>query len=158
MEIKKSIIINRPAAVVWEVLGTQFGVAYKWASGLNHSESYGKPELESAHCNDRSCELPTGNIKEVIRTFDTKNYALAYEVLEDFPFFVDKGINHWKLTELGGQTEVNMHLKITTKGFVGKLMGPMMKLHRCMSGMIMCLNREQRLIFILGDSFGIDIN
>ncbi|MEM9887943.1 MAG: RNA polymerase sigma factor [Bacteroidota bacterium] len=29
---------------------------------------------------------------------------------------------------------------------------------RCMSGMIMCLNREQRLIFILGASFGIDHN
>ncbi|TMM28860.1 RNA polymerase sigma factor [Polaribacter aestuariivivens] len=27
---------------------------------------------------------------------------------------------------------------------------------QCMSGMIMCLNREQRLIFILGTSFGID--
>lgn len=26
---------------------------------------------------------------------------------------------------------------------------------KCMSGMIMCLNREQRLIYILGDSFGI---
>lgn len=29
---------------------------------------------------------------------------------------------------------------------------------RCMSGMIMCLNREQRLIYILGDTFGIDHN
>ncbi len=27
---------------------------------------------------------------------------------------------------------------------------------RCMSGMLMCLNREQRLIFILGDTFGVD--
>jgi len=27
---------------------------------------------------------------------------------------------------------------------------------RCMSGMLLCLNREQRLIYILGDSFGID--
>ena len=27
---------------------------------------------------------------------------------------------------------------------------------RCMSGMLMCLTREQRLIYILGDSFGID--
>lgn len=27
---------------------------------------------------------------------------------------------------------------------------------RCMSGMLMCLTREQRLIFILGDTFGID--
>lgn len=29
---------------------------------------------------------------------------------------------------------------------------------RCMSGMIMCLNREQRLLFILGESFSIDHN
>ena len=29
---------------------------------------------------------------------------------------------------------------------------------RCMSGMLMCLTREQRLIYILGDSFGIDHN
>ncbi|WKN44744.1 RNA polymerase sigma factor [Tunicatimonas pelagia] len=27
---------------------------------------------------------------------------------------------------------------------------------RCMSGMLMCLNREQRLIYILGDTFGVD--
>lgn len=29
---------------------------------------------------------------------------------------------------------------------------------RCMSGMIMCLTREQRLLFIIGDTFGIDHN
>ena len=29
---------------------------------------------------------------------------------------------------------------------------------RCMSGMLMCLDREQRLIYILGDTFGIDHN
>ena len=29
---------------------------------------------------------------------------------------------------------------------------------RCMSGMLMCLTREQRLIYILGDIFGIDHN
>ncbi|MEL6970727.1 MAG: RNA polymerase sigma factor, partial [Bacteroidota bacterium] len=27
---------------------------------------------------------------------------------------------------------------------------------RCMSGMLMCLTREQRLIFIVGDSYGVD--
>jgi len=29
---------------------------------------------------------------------------------------------------------------------------------RCMSGMLMCLNREQRLIYILGDTFNVDHN
>lgn len=29
---------------------------------------------------------------------------------------------------------------------------------RCMSGMLMCLTREQRLIYLLGDTFGVDHN
>lgn len=29
---------------------------------------------------------------------------------------------------------------------------------RCLSGMLMCLNREQRLIYIIGETFGIDHN
>ncbi len=29
---------------------------------------------------------------------------------------------------------------------------------RCMSGMLMCLTREQRLIYVLGDTFGVDHN
>lgn len=28
--------------------------------------------------------------------------------------------------------------------------------YRCLSGMIMCLNREQRLLFIVGETFGVD--
>ncbi len=30
--------------------------------------------------------------------------------------------------------------------------------YRCLSGMIMCLSREQRLIFIVGETFGVDHN
>jgi len=29
---------------------------------------------------------------------------------------------------------------------------------RCLSGMLMCLNREQRLVYIIGETFGIDHN
>ena len=30
--------------------------------------------------------------------------------------------------------------------------------YRCLSGMIMCLTREQRLLFIVGETFGVDHN
>lgn len=30
--------------------------------------------------------------------------------------------------------------------------------YRCLSGMLMCLNREQRLIYIIGETFGVDHN
>ena len=129
MEFKKEIIIEQPISQVWEVLGNQFGDAYKWASGLNHSKSFGTPQIEAAHCNNRACELPTGNIKEVLRKFDPENFILEYEVIEGFPFFVDTAINNWQLSSIGSnKTKVNMHLVVKTKGFVGAVMGPMMKL------------------------------
>ena len=91
MEFKKSIIVNQPINQVWEVLGNQYGEAYKWASGLYHSEGFGTPQLEGASCNNRACETSTGKIKEKIRVFDEQNYELEYEVIEGFPFFVDSG-------------------------------------------------------------------
>ena len=35
MEFKREIIIHKPVAEVWEVLGNHYGEAYKWASGLS---------------------------------------------------------------------------------------------------------------------------
>lgn len=127
MEFIKEIIIEKPADQVWEVLGNQYGEAYKWASGINHSSSYGKAELTQANCNNRTCELPSGKIEEVIRVFDPNNHVLEYEVIQGFPFFVESGVNHWELASLGSRTKVHMHLTITTKGIMGKVMGPMMK-------------------------------
>ncbi|MEM6804546.1 MAG: hypothetical protein AAF696_24310 [Bacteroidota bacterium] len=76
MEFKKEININQPIHKVWEVLGNQFGDAYKWASGLNHSQTFGSPRIEAAPSSNRACELPSGKIKEAIRKFDPQNYVL----------------------------------------------------------------------------------
>ena len=67
MEIKKEIIVNKPAAEVWSVLGDQFGEAYLWAQGLYHSKSLGAPKIEGAHCSDRVCDTSFGKIKEEIK-------------------------------------------------------------------------------------------
>lgn len=128
MEFKRTIIIDQTIEEVWDVLGNQFGEAYKWAGGLYHSSGYGKPTIQAATYNNRTCDTSQGKIKEVIRDFDPQNYRLVYEVIEGFPFFVDRGINHWQLQEQGNKTQVNMHLIIKTKGLMGALMGPMMKM------------------------------
>lgn len=128
MEFKKSMLIDRPVDEVWEVLGNQYTAAYKWAAGLYHSEGEGTPKIEGAACNNRSCDTSFGRIKEEIRAFDADNFKLSYEVIEGFPFFVDKGINNWKLMPKGNKTQVDMHLVVTTKGLMGAIMGPMMKL------------------------------
>lgn len=128
MEFRREIIIDQPIEEVWDIVGNKFGEAYKWASGINYSESYGTPKIEQAHCNNRSCDLASGKIKEVIRVFDPKNYILEYEVIEGFPFFVASGINNWRLTNLDGRTKINMHLVIKTKGIIGAIMNPLMKM------------------------------
>lgn len=128
MEFKKEIIIDKSIEQVWDVLGNQFGEAYKWAGGLKHSEAFGAPKIDGAVCNNRACDTTTGSIKEVIRKFDPAKNELEYEVIEGFPFFVNTAINNWKLTSKGKQTKVNMHLVIQTKGIVGSIMSPMMKM------------------------------
>ena len=128
MEIKKSLILNAPIDRVWDVLGNDFGGAAKWASGLYHSEGYGAPQLAGAACNNRACDTSFGKIKEVIRVFDAKNHHLAYEVIEGFPGFIKSGVNNWRLTSLGDKTRVDIHFIAVTRGLLGKIMGPMMKM------------------------------
>ena len=128
MEFNREIIINKPIEAAWEILGNQFGEAYKWARGLKHSNAYGQPVLAGASCNNRACDTTQGKIKEVIRNFDPDNYRLSYEVIEGFPFFVESGVNNWQLIPQGKMTQVKMHLVIKTKGLMGAILGPLMKM------------------------------
>lgn len=128
MEIKRTFIVNQPIEQVWDILGNDFGGAHKWASGLYHSEGYGKPQLAGASCNNRACDTSQGAIKEVIRVFDPAGYHLAYEVIEGFPGFVKSGVNNWRLKSMGQQTQVDIHFIAETQGLLGVFMGPMMKL------------------------------
>ncbi len=127
MEFRKSIVVDKSIDQVWEVLGNQYAEAYRWASGLYHSKGKGAPVLQGATCDQRVCETDFGTVREKLRTLDAENYVLSYEVMEGFPFFVDTGVNNWKLTPEAGSTRVDIHLVITTKGFVGSVMSPMLK-------------------------------
>ncbi|OAV45179.1 SRPBCC family protein [Lewinella sp. 4G2] len=128
MEIKTTFTVNKPIDQVWDVLGNDFGGAAKWASGLYHSEGYGAPQIEGAACNNRACDTDFGKIKEVIKTFDAKHYHLAYAVIEGFPGFVKSGVNNWRLTPKGNQTQVDIHFIGELQGVMGFLMKPMMKM------------------------------
>ncbi len=128
MNIKKEIIVNKPIAQVWEVLGDQYGEAYKWASGLDHSEGLGLPKLEGAPCSQRTCQTSFGKITEAVRTYDESRYELEYEVIKGFPGFIDTAINNWQLQATGNGTKVLIDFNMTTKGFLGLFMAPLMKM------------------------------
>lgn len=129
MKIQREITVNKSVEEVWEVLGNQYTEAYQWASGLYHSEGFGKPTLEGATCSSRACNTSFGQLKEEIRVFDEKEYKLSYEVVEGFPSFIAKGVNNWSLTSLGeNQTKVTMMFEGQTTGIKGAIMGTMMRM------------------------------
>ena len=139
MNIQKEILVNKPASEVWEVLGTQFQDAYKWARGLDHSQGHGEAAFDGASCSNRTCEVPGfGKIQEVIKKFDSEKYILAYEVTYGFPDFITSAVNTWKLTAQGFNTKVEMNMEMQTKGIKGAIMGPMMKmnLNKMISGVL----------------------
>ncbi len=128
MNIKKEIIVHQPIDKVWEVLGDQYGQAYKWASGLDHSEALGRAKIQGAPCSQRSCQTNFGQITEAVRKYDPSSHELEYEVIKGFPGFIDTATNNWQLQSAGQSTKVFIDFNMTTKGFLGLFMGPLMKM------------------------------
>jgi len=128
MKITTEIIINKPTLDVWEIAGNQFGSAHIWASALTHTEGSGRKMTEQV-CESRTCDIKgMGRIHERLLEFDAKNFVLTYEVTNGFPFFVERGINRWMMTPEGSVTRLQSVAEITTRGFVGTLMAPLMKM------------------------------
>ncbi|NOT88109.1 MAG: SRPBCC family protein [Lysobacter sp.] len=128
MKIITEIVVDKPVRMVWDVLGNQFGNAHVWGSALIHTEGSGR-QLSGQVCESRTCDIKgMGRIRENLLEFDPENFALKYEVVQGFPFFVERGVNLWTLTEEGAATRVRSVAEITTKGIVGAMMAPMMKM------------------------------
>jgi len=129
MEVKKEITVNKTITEVWEVLGNQYGEAYKWAKGVYHSEAHGQPKISGAMCSNRACNTSFGKLQEEVKVFKP-NQQLSYEVIEGFPGFIETGVNNWYLSKIGAnKTKVTMHFVGKTRGFIGLIMGPMMKMN-----------------------------
>ncbi|MBL4592604.1 MAG: SRPBCC family protein [Flavobacteriales bacterium] len=132
---KKPIIINQevtidaPIEKVWEVLGPQFGNVQIWSSSVKHSEALNEESINGSKCTERSCSVAgMGEIKEVLLSYSSEKHSLSYEAKEGFPKMVRYASNNWQLFDLGnGKTKLKMTVKIKTGGFMGWLMGGMMK-------------------------------
>ena len=128
-EINRDLQINSPIEEVWQVVGHEYAEAYKWASSLKHSEALNNESLNGSSCTERSCDVAGfGQITERVLEYSDEEYLLSYEVTSGLPKFVIKTENTWKLSAAaGGNTNVEMRLKMQTKGFLGWLLGGIME-------------------------------
>ncbi len=94
MELIQEILINKPIAECWEVLGNQYTEIYKWASPVNHAEGDGKTGPNGVSCDIRGCNVEgMGDITEKLTAFDPNNYYLSYEIISGLPSMMKSGRN-----------------------------------------------------------------
>lgn len=127
--IKKEITINTTVDKAWQVLGTEFADAYKWASSITHSQANDNTSFNGSTCSERGCDVTgIGSIKEKILEYSDAEHVLSYEVYEGMPKMVTYMTNNWKLTSAGSdKVKLEMRMEMKTGGFMGWMMKGMMK-------------------------------
>lgn len=104
MRIVNSIIIDKSADEVWDVLGPRYADVSEWASGVYVSRARSDPPaVPGAPLHGRICETSVGPFKETITRYDPDAKVLAYRATGDkMPFFVRSLSNQWTMERLGG--------------------------------------------------------
>ncbi len=127
--IKQEIFIDAPIEKAWEVLGPQFENAQVWATSVTRSEALNKESLNGSTCTIRGCSIAgMGDVEEKLLTYSSKDHSLSYVVTDGLPKMVRYLSNSWKLIDLGnGKSKLEMTIEMKTGGFMGWMMGGMMK-------------------------------
>jgi len=85
MKITRSIIINKPAEQIWDLIAHQFDKAHLWMGPIPRSEALGAGQSQiGAPMEGRMCDLsnnPNGaKAKEVITHFSEQDKSLTFDV------------------------------------------------------------------------------
>lgn len=130
MKIAKTVTVNASADRLWEILGTEYLHAGRWASAVYHSSGKGDARIEGAPAEGRVCQTSLGPFTETIEEFDPEQRFVAYSATGDkMPGFVKNLTNYWRVTPLGpNKASVQMELTADIAFPFNILMGPMMKL------------------------------
>lgn len=136
MILKKQITIDKNISEAWNVLGPQFTDAYKWASPVNHSK--GQNANNEGFCDERACSTSMGKLREKILNYSEEKHSLTYQISEGMPSMVSFASNTWTLSSKGAnQSQLDMTINVDVKGFMGKLMAPMMKMQLSKMGQVL---------------------
>jgi hypothetical protein len=129
MIIKKEISINKSIQDVWEVLGNQFGEISVWSSLIKESKVYGDSKIKGLNYSIRETNTVKGITKQEMTSFNPEQHSLSYKALSGTPSFI-KGVNaKWFLSKLNdNSTQLTMSAAIETKGIMGIVLGPVVKI------------------------------
>lgn len=127
MYIERQITISCSADEVWASVGQNFGQISDWASGVNSSHM--KNPTSELKGNTRVCDVPgMGTLVEEIDMADDTSRKLGYTI-KGMPAMVARCYNTMEIRQrTSSQADVVITWDIATKGIVGAMMRPMLKM------------------------------
>lgn len=80
MKIQKTIIVNVPAAKVWDILGHNFARIGEWDASVSSSVARDDiPKVDGAPYAGRVCETSFGTISERFTTYDERGMSYSFQ-------------------------------------------------------------------------------
>jgi len=153
MKIERVIMLDAPIDRVWKIVGEDFTDIGAWAAAVPSSKELDGAAVDGAPAAGRTCAVAVPGfdyLEETITNFDASEKAFTFQINEGLPGFVTSGFSNWKLTSEGDdRTKVVVESTIETKGIVGSIMGPMLKLN--LKNTLKGLERDLRAIAETGE-------
>ena len=104
MNIKVDLIIEKPIADVWEVMGNQFGQAHLWSTNFKTSKPRGEAKFAGLDYSLRDTTTDRGNTIQELTAFDAQNYSFSYEITAGAPPIAQSAGATWYLVKEGEST------------------------------------------------------
>lgn len=129
IHIQKEIEISKQIDEVWEVMGKQFAQVHLWSTNFKDSKPGGTVKFTDLDYSERITVTGRGETIQALDAFDSANHSLAYHITKGAPGIAKHASAVWSLkSTTPNKTTVVLEFNMETKGFVGFLMSPLIKL------------------------------
>ncbi len=128
-QTRTALIINCSSADVWAIMGKQFSDVHLWSSNFKASKPGGTEKFSGIDYSFRATQTDRGETIQVLDTFDSENYRLAYHITKGIPTIAKSASAVWSLRPINSnQTEVILEFDMEVKNAIGYLLSPLIKL------------------------------
>jgi hypothetical protein len=126
---ERELIIDKNVNEVWDVMGLQFAQVHLWSSYFLDSKAGGIKQFEALAYSERITQTDRGETVQVLDSFDSENYQLAYHITKGMPGIAKAASGVWSLeaTE-NNKTMVTIAFDMEIKNAIGYLLSPVIKL------------------------------
>lgn len=129
IHLQKEMVIHKKVEEVWEVMGNQFAQVHLWSTNFKDSKPGGSSKFPGLNYSERITLTDRGETIQELDSFDSTTHTLAYHITKGAPSIAKQASAIWSLNSVDANTTVVvLEFNMVTKGFLGFLMTPLIKM------------------------------